>query len=147
MDNGSNSALIKRDDTIVAYTDGGSRGNPGPAALGIWVMGKGYGEYLGITTNNVAEYKAVIFALRKIKQLVGKGKTKNIDVEIRADSELMVKQMTRQYKVEHPDMRELFMDIWNLTLDFRSVRFVHVPREQNKDADRMVNKALDEAGS
>ena len=139
----AHSGLFAVDERIIAYTDGGSRGNPGPSALGVVIGQKEYGEYLGIRTNNYAEYMAVVFALKKIKQLIGKEKAKQADVEVRADSELVVKQLNHQYKIENADLQPLFFQVWNLMLDYGSVCFVHVFREQNKDADRMVNKALD----
>ena len=142
----AHSGLFAVDERIIAYTDGGSRGNPGPAALGVVIGQKEYGEYLGIRTNNYAEYMAVVFALKKIKQLIGKEKAKQADVEVRADSELVVKQLNHQYKIENEDLQPLFFQVWNLMLDYGSVRFVHVFREQNKDADRMVNNALDSQG-
>ncbi|MBI4122910.1 MAG: ribonuclease HI family protein [Parcubacteria group bacterium] len=137
--------------SFVLYTDGGARGNPGPAALGFAIYDtqgrliKKQGEFLGTTTNNEAEYRAAISALKKLKALIGKGKTKKADVLVRADSELMVKQMTGRYKVEHPTTQQFFLQLWNLKLDFKSVSFEAVPREQNKVADAMVNEALDEA--
>ena len=128
---------------MVIYTDGGARGNPGPAAIGVVVGGKKYGEYIGETTNNVAEYKAMIFALKKAKALLGKSKTKETEVECNADSELLVKQLNGQYKIEHGALQPLWIEIWNLKLDFKKVTFKHVFREKNKEADRMVNEALD----
>lgn len=131
---------------IVVYTDGGSRGNPGPAAVGVWVetLGKKYGEYIGDNrTNNEAEYEALIFALKKIKQLVGKDKTKTVAVECYLDSELVVKQLNHEYKLKDERIQKYFIEIWNLMLDFGSVTFSHVPREKNKVADAMVNEALD----
>jgi ribonuclease HI len=130
---------------LIIYTDGGSRGNPGPAALGAVVGDRQYGEYLGVMTNNQAEYRALVFALKKAKALIGKKKAKETDVEVRMDSELIVKQMNAEYKIEDPGLQQLFMVIWNLRLDYKSVEFRHVPREQNKLADKMVNQALDEA--
>jgi ribonuclease HI len=132
------------DSKVIIYTDGGSRGNPGPAALGVVVGDKEYGEYLGTMTNNQAEYRALVFALKKAKQLLGKKKAKEAELEVRMDSELIVKQMKGEYKILEPDLQPLFIEIWNLRLDFKKVSFVHVPREHNKRADRMVNKALDE---
>lgn len=135
--------------TIVTYTDGGSRGNPGPAALGVVICDssgktiKEYGQVLGRKTNNEAEYEAVIFALKKIKQLFGKEKAKKMHVEMRMDSEFVVKQMGGKYKVEEERMIPLFIAVWNLKMSFASVSFVHVRREQNKEADRLVNEALD----
>ena len=84
----------------IIYTDGGSRGNPGPAAIGAVVGHKEYGEQIGRTTNNVAEYKAVVFALKKAKQLLTKKVAKETDVELRTDSELLVKQLNGEYKIK-----------------------------------------------
>ena len=142
---------MENNQKIITYTDGGSRGNPGPAALGAVICDsegkiiKGYGQVLGRKTNNEAEYEAVIFALKKIKQLFGKDKAKKMNVEMRMDSEFVVKQMTGKYKVEEQRMVPLFIAVWNLKLDFASVSFVHVRREQNKEADKLVNEALDGA--
>ncbi len=140
---------METDQKIIAYTDGGSRGNPGPAALGVVIQDaagatiKAYGEALGVKTNNEAEYAAVVSALKKIKQTFGKEKAKKISVEVRMDSELVMRQLTGIYRIETEHLFPLFMAIWNLRLDFGQVVFVHVPREKNKDADRMVNEALD----
>ena len=131
------------EEKFVIYTDGGSRGNPGPAAIGAIVSGKPYGEYLGLATNNVAEYKAVIFALRKAKQILGKTKSKETDVEVRLDSELVQRQLTGRYRIEEPDLKPLFVDVWNSKMDFRNISFVHVPREKNREADGQVNQVLD----
>ena len=131
------------DSKVIIYTDGGSRGNPGPAAVGVVVNGKPYGEYLGVATNNVAEYKAVILGLKKAKQTLGKVKAKETEVEVRLDSELVQRQMTGIYRIEEPDLKPLFVDVWNLKMDFKSVEFVHVRREKNAQADAQVNKVLD----
>lgn len=131
---------------IVVYTDGGSRGNPGPAAIGIYVesLGKKYAEFIGENrTNNEAEYEALIFALKKLKELVGKGKTKTAEVECYLDSELVVKQLNHEYKLKDARIQAYFIEIWNLMLDFSQVTFAHVPRERNKMADALVNEALD----
>ena len=134
---------------IIIYTDGGSRGNPGPSALGVVVADdkgktvKTYAKTLGRKTNNEAEYAAVIFALEKVKALFGKEKTRSMTVEVRMDSELAVKQLTHQYKMEEERLQALFMKIWNLTIDYGKVDFVHIPREKNREADRLVNDALD----
>ena len=127
------------------YTDGGSRGNPGPAAIGVSIetLGKKYGECIGTKTNNDAEYEALIFGLHKLKALLGKGKTKQANIECRLDSELVVKQLNHEYKLKEPRIQQYFIEIWNLMLDFGNVVFVHVPREQNKIADALVNEALD----
>ena len=128
---------------VIIYADGGSRGNPGPAAAGFVVAGKPYGEYLGETTNNVAEYRAVVFALRKAKQTLGKTKAKETELEVRLDSELVQRQLTGRYRIEEPDLKPLFVDVWNLRMDFKKVDFFHIPREKNREADRMVNETLD----
>jgi ribonuclease HI len=135
---------------IIIYTDGGSRGNPGPGGIGVVVCNsigkiiKEYSECLGENiTNNEAEYQAVIFALKKTKALFGKAKLKSTELEIRADSELLVKQMNGEYKIAEPRMQQLFMAVWNLKIEFGKVNFISVPREQNKEADRLVNEALD----
>ncbi len=134
---------------VIAYTDGGSRGNPGEAALGIVICDtsgkilKEYGERLGIRTNNEAEYEAVLFALKKIKQLYGKEKIGKMSLEVRMDSELVCKQLSNIYKIENEKLYPIFIAIHNLSLDFGNITWKHVPREKNKDADRMVNDALD----
>ncbi|MFH0852644.1 MAG: ribonuclease HI family protein [bacterium] len=136
---------------FIIYTDGGSRGNPGPAGIGVVICdGKGkaikkYGETIGEKTNNEVEYEAVIFALKKVKALYGKEKTKASQVEIRLDSELVVKQLNHEYKIEEPNIQSLFLKVWNLTLDFGMIKFKAIPREENKEADRLVNQALDSA--
>ena len=127
---------------LIIYTDGGARGNPGPAAIGVVIGDRKYGEKIGDTTNNVAEYKAVVFALKKSKHLLGKKRAKETDLEINVDSELIYKQVNGQYKILEPELQEFFIQIWNLKQDFKSVEFRKIPREQNKAADRLVNKAL-----
>lgn len=128
------------------YTDGGSRSNPGPAAVGVFIetLKKQYGHYIGEKTNNEAEYEAVILGLGKIKHLIGKDKAKATEVEIYLDSEFVERQMNHQYKVKEEDLQKLFLEVWNLMLDFGKVTFNHIPREKNKIADKMVNEALDE---
>ncbi len=127
----------------IIYADGGSRNNPGPSALGMVVTDdkgkilKEYSRYLGEATNNQAEYEAVIFALQKAKQL----KIKNI--ELRTDSELIGKQLLGKYKIKDPDLQPLFIKAWNLRLDFEKVDIKIIPREQNKKADKLVNRELD----
>lgn len=129
------------------YSDGGSRGNPGPAALGVYIetLDKRFGEFLGTKTNNEAEYMAIVAGLKKIKALIGKEKAKAVQVECRMDSELAVRQLTHQYKVEKEHIQKLCFLVWNLMLDFGQVSFVHVPREKNTIADAMANQAMDEA--
>ena len=133
------------DNRMIIETDGGSRGNPGQAAIGVVVNGREYAEHIGVKTNNEAEYAALIFALKKAKQLLGKAKAKATDIEVRMDSELVVKQMNSQYKISEESLQPLFMQVWNLRLDFKSVKFVHVLRGENRRADALVNQALDTA--
>ena len=134
----------------VIYTDGGSRGNPGPSAIGVVISDekgyvlKEYAQYLADNlTNNEAEYQAVIFALKKIKALFGKTKAFNSDIEVRSDSELLVRQLNGEYKVLEPNIQSLFLKVWNLKIDFKKIKFRLIVREENKQADRLVNEALD----
>jgi ribonuclease HI len=138
---------------IIIYTDGGSRGNPGKAAIGVVFCNekgqvcKKYSDYLGDNlTNNEAEYQAVVFALQKFKALFGKKLAESSEVEMRMDSELLVKQLNGEYKVLEPKIQELFLKVWNLKIDFKKVRFNFIPREKNKEADALVNECLDGQG-
>ncbi len=129
---------------ITINTDGGARGNPGPAAAGVVIARDGetlatISHYLGELTNNSAEYRALIMGLEKAKEL-GLGAEQ---IEVRMDSELIVKQMNGQYKVKHPDMKPLHAAVNELVDELGGVDFVHVRREQNKEADKLVNEALD----
>ena len=134
---------------IIVYTDGGARGNPGPAAIGVVIQDaaghtiKSYGKAIGETTNNEAEYQAAVFALQKAKALFGKKNTKAMQIEVRMDSELVMRQLSGEYKIEEERLFPYFIKIWNLKMDFGRVSFVHVPREKNRAADRLVNEALD----
>ena len=132
-------------DKITIYCDGGSRGNPGPSALGIYIpqLKKEYSKFLGQATNNEAEYQSVIFALKKIKHLIGGEKAEKSEIEIKTDSELIVKQLNGEYKIKKQNLMPFFIEIQNLKQDFNKVNFIHIPREENKEADRMVNKELD----
>ncbi|HTW96189.1 MAG TPA: ribonuclease HI family protein [Candidatus Methylomirabilis sp.] len=129
---------------LIIHTDGGARGNPGPAAIGAVLRDeKGklieeISEYIGETTNNQAEYRAVIAALEAAKKLGA------LELEFFLDSELVVKQLKREYKVRDKDLAPLFMKIYNGSMSFKKVTFKHVPREENREADRLVNLALDE---
>jgi len=133
---------------ITIYTDGGSRGNPGPSAIGVVVYKgnqiiKTYSEFIGKATNNETEYQATVFALKKVKLLFGKKKAKEMEIEVLMDSELAVKQLNHEYKIKEKKLQLLFIKIWNLILDFKKVSFKHIPREENKQADRLVNEVLD----
>ena len=132
-------------ETFRAAIDGGSRGNPGPAAWGVAVLDdagacvEGHGEPIGHATNNVAEYQALLEALALAAH---RGATK---VEIRSDSELLVRQIEGRYRVRHPALQPLHAEAARRIRQFESFRIVHVRREENKDADRLVNVALDRA--
>lgn len=134
---------------IIIYTDGGSRGNPGQSAVGVVFCNennqkvKEFSECIGEGTNNVAEYQAVIFAFKKFKAVFGKELAKAAEIEMRSDSELMVSQLNGKYKIMEENMQKLFIEAWNLKLDFGKVKFSLIPREKNKEADRLVNEALD----
>jgi ribonuclease HI len=134
---------------IIIFTDGGSRGNPGPASLGVVIYNevgkllKEYAECLGQKTNNEAEYEALIFALKKTKALFGKAALKDLEVEINSDSELLIKQLNGQYKVMDEKIQPLFLNVWNLKIDFGRVIFRSIPREKNQEADKLANYALD----
>jgi len=123
------------------YTDGGARGNPGPSAVGVVIKYDGqikkYKDFIGIATNNQAEYKALILGLEKLKKL-------NIQtVDIYLDSLLVVEQLKQKYKVKDKNLAKLFVQVWNLALGFKKITYNHVPREQNKEADKLVNEAID----
>lgn len=133
----------------IIHTDGGARGNPGPAAIGAIIeaaygsLKKDYGEYIGKTTNNDAEYQAVIFALKKLKLLIGKKTASEAVVEIHVDSELLERQLNGHYKIIEKNIQKHFLELWNLKVDFGEVIFKHIPREDNHGADKLVNAALD----
>jgi len=129
---------------LFIYTDGGARGNPGPAAAGIVIKNSQkivvsfFGEYLGEMTNNQAEYRALIFALEKAAEIGG------VEISCFSDSELMVKQLNYKYKVRNQEIAPLFLKIHNLSAQFKKISFQHIPREQNKEADKVVNQILDQ---
>jgi ribonuclease HI len=136
-------------ETIIAYTDGGARGNPGPAAIGVRIedakgtMIRELAEHIGNGTNNFAEYQAVARALETLKTLYGK-KTKDMKFELRMDSELVKKQLNGEYQIKEPGLVPLYMEIHNLRVaNFPHLKLTHVKRAFNKDADRLVNEALD----
>lgn len=133
---------------IIINTDGGSRGNPGPAAYGVSIAkeGKeieGFGKTLGVTTNNVAEYTAVIEALNWLishRELIGD----NSGIKFQMDSQLVCRQLNGQYKVKNAGMQSLFFTVKKKEQELGlPISYYHVPREQNKRADYFVNKALD----
>lgn len=139
-------------DKIIVNTDGGSRGNPGSAAIGVVIMGIGkelkeYSEFIGIKTNNEAEYQAIVFALKKVRQLAGRKNLEKTVVEVQTDSELVARQLKGEYKIEEKNLQPLFMEIWNLRFDFPHLIFKEVPREENQKADRLVNACLAQQNS
>jgi len=125
------------------WTDGGSRGNPGPAAFAYVLEADdgtvldARGEAIGVTTNNVAEYSALVAGLRRA---VDAGVA---ELEVRSDSELMVKQMRGEYRVKNRDLQTLFVEASRAAREVGRVTYVHVRREHNELADRLVNEALD----
>jgi ribonuclease HI len=129
------------------HIDGGSRGNPGEAGFGVYVTTPEGGElaqlygYLGPASNNVAEYQALLHGLR---YALARGARK---VHVFSDSELVVRQMSGAYRVKHPAMVPLHREARALASRFEEFRLGHVRREQNKEADRLANRALDEKAS
>lgn len=128
----------------IIYTDGGARGNPGPAGIGVVIIDaksgakKQYKKYIGKATNNIAEYSALLLALEKAHELGAK------KVTCYLDSELVVKQMKREYRVKNHDLANLFLKVWNCASRFISIEWHHVMRAKNKEADMLVNQAIDE---
>jgi len=132
---------------LIIHTDGGARGNPGPAGIGAIAKNEAgetvfeISEYIGEATNNQAEYRALFVAIEKAKEL-------NVDeIDFVLDSELVVKQLNREYKVKNQELAPLFVKIYNATMKFKKVTFRHVRREMNKEADALANKAMDKARS
>jgi ribonuclease H / adenosylcobalamin/alpha-ribazole phosphatase len=130
------------------YGDGGSRGNPGPAGSGAIIRNAEgetvatVSEFLGISTNNIAEYTAVIRALEVLASLL-ESKADQAEVHVRLDSMLVVRQMKGEWKIKHPNMKPLAARVAELVHLFKSVSFEHVYRESNLDADRLANEAMD----
>ncbi len=132
------------------YADGGSRGNPGHAGAGAVVfdsMGKRIlevSDYLGETTNNIAEYEAVLRALTKLVKEYDPSYLHQMRLTIRMDSELVIKQLKGEYKVKHQNLLPRYLEVKNIIArNFGTVTFEHVYRENNKDADALANKAMD----
>lgn len=135
--------MAESPEKLVVNVDGGARGNPGPAAIAAVVQGPGgevlteRGERIGRATNNVAEYKALLLGIELAATL------KAAELELVGDSELIVKQVKGEYKVKDATMRELHAEVKRALLDFERWSIRHVRREHNKEADRLVNEALD----
>lgn len=131
---------------IIIHTDGGSIGNPGPSGIGIVIEYEGnkktYAKDIGIGTNNEAEYKALAFALKKLKALIGKEKAKKAEVKCYADSQLMVNQLNHKYHLKNKKIIGQFVEIWNSMLEYNQVEFIHIPREQNQEADSLVRTVI-----
>ncbi len=135
---------------LIIHTDGGSRGNPGPAGIGVVISSDSgsvifkAGKFIGRATNNQAEYEAVIFGLQQAKGIFKKNKAFKKHVQIYMDSELVVKQMNHEYKIENSNIQPLFLKVWNLMLSFDSVKFIAISRDKNQEADKLANQAMDE---
>ena len=137
---------------ITIFTDGGARGNPGPSGIGAVVTDesgkviKEVSQYIGEQTNNFAEYEALIIVLEEMKKMFGI-KLREMQIEVRMDSELVVRQLSGIYKVKEPTLKEQFAKVAKIRLeDAPNMTFAHVFREQNSHADELVNKAIDAAG-
>lgn len=129
----------------ILYCDGASRGNPGKSGAGVFLVNAdneefSYTRYLGIKTNNQAEYEALILGLEELQ------KKEAGEVEIRADSELLVKQIKGEYRVKHEKLIPLYKKVIIMLKNFSSVKIKHIPREENKRADRLSNEAIDFRG-
>jgi ribonuclease HI len=133
-------------DTVLVFADGGARGNPGPAAIGAVVFDPSttpptrlasVSERIGSATNNVAEYKAVIAGLEAAREFSPR------TVHVRADSKLVIEQLAGRWKVKQPHLKPLHAHARALLDDYEEITLQHVPREQNADADALVNAALD----
>lgn len=132
---------------ITIYTDGASRGNPGKSSYGFVIFDKSgkeifsEGKYLGIQTNNFAEYSAILASLQYVKGNLGV--SENIIINFLMDSKLAVEQLSGNFKVKNLRIKQFFSEITNITKDFKHVTYKHIPRVQNFHADSLANKALD----
>lgn len=134
--------------TITIYCDGGARGNPGPAGIGfIAFVGtkeiKRFEKFIGRSTNNNAEYQAVLAALNWVMEYVSGDSVKDVNVNFYLDSELVVRQLTGVYKIKQDNLIHLAGQVKSLERKMGEVVYIHVPREKNKIADSLVNKAID----
>ncbi|HMG26735.1 MAG TPA: ribonuclease HI family protein [Acidimicrobiia bacterium] len=137
--------MTKRPEVVV-YCDGGARGNPGPAAIGAVVLDPStdpptklatVSERIGVATNNVAEYRALVAALEAARDFAARR------IRVRADSQLLVRQLEGRYRVKQPHLKPFFERAKELLAEYESVDLAHVPREENTEADALVNAALD----
>ncbi|MFL5736499.1 MAG: ribonuclease HI family protein [Actinomycetota bacterium] len=130
--------------SLIVSTDGASRGNPGPAGYGVSIAGpdgtvlEELARGIGVTTNNVAEYTAALEGLRKAAELGAD------EVLLRSDSRLLVEQLSGRYRVKNPTLQRLHAEVRSIAKGFRRVRYEHVRREFNKEADRLANLGVDE---
>ncbi len=128
---------------LIIYTDGGARGNPGPSGIGAVILDDKknliaeISEYIGEATNNQAEYRAVVAAIKKAKELGA------MEIQFYLDSQLVVEQLNGNYKVKNKGLQPLFVSVYNDSLSFKKVAYSHIPREQNKEADKLANMAMD----
>lgn len=131
---------------LTLYVDGGSRGNPGPSGIGVVILDskgkrvKEFKKYIGIATNNIAEYNAVIYGLQEA--LIEKG----TEIELNLDSELVAQQLKGEYKVKNSNIKPLFEQALHLISGFKKVDIRHIDRAKNKEADKLVNKAINLGG-
>jgi ribonuclease HI len=131
---------------LFLYTDGGSRGNPGPSGIGVIVLDakrkkiKETSKYIGETTNNVAEYSALVCGLEEARALGAD------EIVVYMDSELLAKQLNGEYRVKDENMKVLFEKALGILKNFESFEIKHIAREKNKEADRLVNRAINLAG-
>ncbi len=129
---------------LTIFSDGGARGNPGPAAIGVIIKDENdkivarFGEYLGEQTNNYAEYMALISGLEAALDM------RTQEVICYVDSKLVAEQLNQRWKVKEPTLQKLFVKAYNLMQKFKSVKIFHTYREKNKEADQLVNKVLDQ---
>lgn len=134
----------KNQKKLIIYTDGGARGNPGPAGVGVVIYDENenlisqHGKFLGEMTNNQAEYEAVVYAIQEAKKIGAE------EIDFYLDSELLVGQLSREFKIKNMELGKYFIKIWNAGQVFKRINYFHIPREQNKEADRLVNQAIDE---
>jgi len=135
--------MMQEDSVWRLFTDGGSRGNPGPGACSYVLYGAAgnlqekCGKYLGICTNNQAEYQGILTGLQAAKRLA----VANLDCFL--DSELVVKQVNGEYRIKNPDLKMVFDEVARVSRSFKHVSFTHIPRGKNSEADALVNETLD----
>ncbi len=132
---------------LTIFTDGGARGNPGPAAIGVVIYDEQdnemstVSEAIGVATNNIAEYKAIVRALQHTATIVDD--TKAVKITLNLDSQLCQRQLIGEYKVKDATLKVLYAEVKELEREYASVDYIHVKRELNKVADKLVNQALD----